>query len=365
MATTTPNHGFKKPAATDNVNIAVLNSNMDKLDTLFDAKEITMLNYALAAANAAISTSDTVNTAIGKLEKRLATVEADTGNPEPLSASNIAADYTADLVAPADITENDTILQVLQKLMAYIRFWTVRRIAVIDGKGGRTLTAYGFDDVATATVKIPTKLSDLTVTEPLSASNIAADYTADLVAPADITENDTILQVLQKLMAYIRFWTVRRIAVIDGKGGRTLTAYGFDDVATATVKIPTKLSDLTVTEPLSIANGGTGAATANAAARALGTCYATCDAAARLVAKTVTLLGKNTPYNRFAGSVAYVLFVNGNTAANPTLDVAGTGAAAIINCHTNAAVSATDIGVNMTAHLVFNGSSWVLMNPAS
>lgn len=282
MATTTPNHGFKKPAATDNVNIAVLNSNMDKLDTLFDAKEITLLNYALAAANAAISTSDTVNTAIGKLEKRLTTVEADTGNPEALSASTIAADYNANLLAPADITEEDTILQVLQKLMAYIRFWTVRRIAVIDGRNGKTLTAYGFDDVATATVNIPTKLSDLTVTEPLA-----------------------------------------------------------------------------------IANGGTGATTANYAASALGTCYATCNAAARIVAKTATLSDKNTPYNRFAGSVAYVLFVNGNTAANPTLDVGSTGAAAIINCHTNAAISATDIGVNMTAHLVFNGSSWVLMNPAS
>lgn len=282
MATTTPNHGFKKPAATDNVNIAVLNSNMDKLDTLFDAKEITLLNYALAAANAAISTSDTVNTAIGKLEKRLTTVEADTGNPEALSASNIAADYTADLLAPADITEEDTILQVLQKLKAYIRFWTVRRIAVVDGRNGKTLTAYGFDNVATATVSIPTKLSDLTVTEPLA-----------------------------------------------------------------------------------IANGGTGATIADYAASALGTCYATCNAAARIVAKKATLLGKNAPYNRFAGSVAYVLFVNGNTAANPTLDVAGTGAAAIINCHTNAAITATDIGVNMTAHLVFSGSSWVLMNPAS
>lgn len=282
MATTTPNHGFKKPAATDNVNIAVLNSNMDKLDTLFDAKEITMLNYALAAASAAINKNDTVNSAIGKLEKRLTTVEADTGNPEALSASNIAADYSASLVAPADITKNDTILQVLQKLMAYIRFWTVRRIAVVDGRNGKTLAAYGFDNVATATVNIPTKLSDLTVTEPLA-----------------------------------------------------------------------------------IANGGTGAATSAVAASALGTCYATCGAATRIVAKTATLSGKNTPYNRFAGSVAYVLFVNGNTAANPTLDVASTGAAAIINCHTKAAVSATDIGVNMTAHLVFNGSSWVLMNPAS
>lgn len=282
MATTTPNHGFKKPAATDNVNIAVLNSNMDKLDTLFDAKEITLLNYALAAANAAISTSDTVNTAIGKLEKRLTTVEADTGNPEALSASNIAADYNVDLLAPADITEEDTILQVLQKLMAYIRFWTVRRIAVLNGRNGKTLTAYGFDDVVTATVNIPTKLSDLTVTEPLA-----------------------------------------------------------------------------------IANGGTGAAAANYAASALGTCYATCDAAARIVAKTATLLGKNQTYNRFAGSVAYVLFANGNTAANPTLDVVGTGAAAIINCHTNAPISVADIGVNMTAHLVFKGSSWVLMNPAS
>ena len=282
MATTTPNHGFIKPATTDNVNIGALNSNMDKIDALFDAKEITMLNYALAAASEAISTSDTVDTAIGKLEKRLTTVEADTGHPEALSASNIAADYSANLTAPVDITENDTILKVLQKLMAYIRFWTVRRLEVVNGRNGKTLTAYGFDDVATITVNIPTKLSDLTITEPIS-----------------------------------------------------------------------------------IANGGTGAASANVAASALGTCYATCDAAAQLVAKTAILSDKDTPYNRFAGSVAYVLFVNGNTAANPTLDVAGTGASAIINCHTNAAVSATDIGTNMTAHLVFNGSSWVLMNPAS
>ena len=282
MATTTPNHGFIKPATTENVNIGALNSNMDKIDALFDAKEITMLNYALAAASEAISTSDTVDTAIGKLEKRLTTVEADTGHPEALSASNIAADYSANLTAPADITENDTILKVLQKLMAYIRFWTVRRLEVVNGRNSKTLTAYNFNDAATATVSIPTKLSDLTITEPLA-----------------------------------------------------------------------------------IANGGTGAASAKVAASALGTCYATCNTAASLVAKTAILSDKDTPYNRFAGSVAYVLFVNGNTAANPTLDVAGTGASAIINCHTNAAVSATDIGANMTAHLVFNGSSWVLMNPAS
>lgn len=282
MATTTPNHGFTKPATTDNVSIAVLNSNMDKLDNLFDSKEITMLNYALAVANAAISKNDTVNSAIGKLEKRLATVEADTGN-----------------------------------------------------------------------------------TEALSASNISANYDANLLAPVDITADDTILQVLQKLMAYIRFWTVRRIAVVDGRNGKTLTAYGFDDTATATVTIPTKLSDLTATTPLAIANGGTGAATAQNAAGALGTCYATCNAAARIAAKTASLTAKNTPYSRFAGSFAYVLFENGNTAVNPTLDVNGTGAAAIINCYTNAAVSTTDITANMTAHLAFNGTSWVLMNPAS
>lgn len=282
MATTTPNHGFNKPASTDTVNIADLNYNMDKLDDLFDGQFITLLEYAISAINKPISKSDTVAEALGKLEKRLVTVEGATGNPTALSASNIAADYNANLSAPVDI------------------------------KG-----------------------------------------------------TDTILQVLQKLMAYIRFWTVRRIAVVDGRAGKSLTAYNFDNVATATVTIPTKLSDLSVSEPLTIANGGTGATTAQNASGTLGTCYATCTAAARIVAKTADIGVKNGAFNRFPGAVAYVQFTNGNTATSPTIDINGTGAGSITNCYTNAAISSTDITAGMTAMLVWDGQAWVLMNPAT
>lgn len=111
---------------------------------------------------------------------------------------------------------------------------------------------------------------------------------------------------------------------------------------------------------LSVARGGTGQSTTLEAAKALGRGYCVCGTAAATAAKTAALSG----FTRVTGAIVAVRFTNANSAEGPTLNIGRTGAAAIINCYTNAAISAADISAGMTALVIFNGTSWVLLNPA-
>lgn len=87
----------------------------------------------------------------------------------------------------------------------------------------------------------------------------------------------------------------------------------------------------------------------------------TCGTTAATVAKIGTLSG----FVRRDGSVVALRFSYANTATSPTLNVNSTGAAPIYNCYTNAAVTSGDIGASVTHYFVYNGSQWVLLNPAS
>lgn len=111
---------------------------------------------------------------------------------------------------------------------------------------------------------------------------------------------------------------------------------------------------------LSVARGGTGQSTTLGAAKALGRGYCVCGTAAATAAKTAALPG----FARVTGAIVAVRFTNANSAAGPTLNIGSTGAAAIISCYTNAAITTADISAGMTALVIFNGTSWVLLNPA-
>lgn len=88
--------------------------------------------------------------------------------------------------------------------------------------------------------------------------------------------------------------------------------------------------------------------------------YGTCNTASATTAKSVTLSG----FVRQKGSMVAVRFTNANTAANPTLNVNNTGAASMVSCYTNTAIISGNITANMTALFMFDGSRWVLLNPA-
>lgn len=85
--------------------------------------------------------------------------------------------------------------------------------------------------------------------------------------------------------------------------------------------------------------------------------YGTCTTAAATAAKVGSLLG----FRRHVGAKISIYFTIGNTATNPSLNVNGTGAAAIV--YNNKNVIPGMIGALHTADFVFNGSSWVLLNP--
>ncbi len=87
--------------------------------------------------------------------------------------------------------------------------------------------------------------------------------------------------------------------------------------------------------------------------------YGVCNTASATVEKVATLSG----FVRFTGAIVVLRWDNANTAANATLDVNSTGAAAI----TVGAVAAP-IGAlikSMRAIFVFDGTNWELLNPGN
>lgn len=86
--------------------------------------------------------------------------------------------------------------------------------------------------------------------------------------------------------------------------------------------------------------------------------YGTCQTAAEAAAKTVPLSG----FSLFTGATIAVMFSNGNTAANPTLNVNSTGAKAIY--YRNAALTASTASIiakNGVYLFVYSGSYWRLV----
>ena len=111
---------------------------------------------------------------------------------------------------------------------------------------------------------------------------------------------------------------------------------------------------------LGISRGGTGQTSALNAAKALGRGYGTCSTAAGTAAKTAALSG----FSLSTGAVVGIRFTYANTAASPTLNVNSTGAKPIYNYKSNAYIKPGDIDAGMTAFLMYNGTQWMLLNPA-
>lgn len=78
--------------------------------------------------------------------------------------------------------------------------------------------------------------------------------------------------------------------------------------------------------------------------------FAVCSTAAATAAKTATISG----FKLFTGAVAYIKFSVKNTAANPTLNISGTGAKAIQ--YQGAAISSSYLNANRTYAFVYDGS---------
>jgi len=110
------------------------------------------------------------------------------------------------------------------------------------------------------------------------------------------------------------------------------------------------------TEPDQLKKAITGALEKKLDKKAMG--YGTCTTSASTADKVGTL----ADYVRNPGVIVGIEFSNANTAANPTLNVNETGAAAIIDSRTGAAATARTIG-NRIHFFQFDGTNWVLINP--
>lgn len=83
--------------------------------------------------------------------------------------------------------------------------------------------------------------------------------------------------------------------------------------------------------------------------------FAVCSTAAATAAKTATISG----FKLFTGAVAYIKFSVKNTAANPTLNISGTGAKAIQ--YQGAAISSSYLNANRTYAFIYDGSVYQLI----
>jgi len=90
----------------------------------------------------------------------------------------------------------------------------------------------------------------------------------------------------------------------------------------------------------------------------------TCSDAAATAGKSVTIGTANAQFNRVTGSTISVIFTSGNSAAAPTLNVNGTGAAGIRMPNGNVPVL-HQLPANHRALMMFDGTYWVLMNPVN
>lgn len=169
--------------------------------------------------------------------------------------------------------------------------------------------------------------------DPL-AKDILCTRLASLTSPPDeILPTDSVLTAIEKLIAKIRFETIKDITAVPSKSGTTVTAYDQSGNETCSFIVPNS----TMIMPLG-----------------------TCSTAGATVAKTVALAN----FVRQTGSIATVKFTHANTATRPTLNISDTGAAPIYNCHTNVAITPDNITTGMTALFMFNGTQWILLNPA-
>ena len=86
-----------------------------------------------------------------------------------------------------------------------------------------------------------------------------------------------------------------------------------------------------------------------------------CVTEANIAAKTIDTADGNATYT--AGTMLTVQFKQGNTAADPTLQIDTSPAVPLVNGHTGVAPTATEIHVGMYALLVYNGEAWIILNP--
>ena len=118
------------------------------------------------------------------------------------------------------------------------------------------------------------------------------------------------------------------------------------------------------TKPQSISDGnrtdlGLGATDTPAdAITALTPRFGTCTTAAGTVAKVATVAG----FKLFTGATVSIRFTNDNTAATPTLNVNGTGAAPMYSAKTQSHIARNDFLAAETTDWVYNGAQWVLLS---
>lgn len=284
----TNNHRFNLPESTDNVSIGAINSNFEKADGLFSGDAIPLgLSYEDASSDDVLKWSTKVSGAIAILAYRIAHV---------LGESIVLGAGFAEAASSAEITADTSIAEAVGQLLYRI-----------NHTSGATLLA---EDI------LCTRLASLTS------------------SPSEVLPTDSVLTAIEKLIAKIRYDTIKNMTASPSKSGTTVTAYD---------QFGNEVCAFTVPDSAMVLPSGT------------------CGTAAATVAKVSAIPN----FTRFTGSIVAIKFTYANAAAKPTLNISNTGAAPIYNCHTNAAVVSGNITTGMTALLMFNGTQWVLMNPAA
>lgn len=172
-----------------------------------------------------------------------------------------------------------------------------------------------------------------TSTTPPLAKDVPCTWLASLTSsPDEITATDSVLIAIEKLIAKIRYDTVKNVTISSAKAGTTVTVKDqFNEEMCSFVIPPT----------------GVIIPTGN------------CSTPATTASKVVPI----TDFSLNTGSIVGVKFSYANTANGPSMNVNNTGAKPIMNALTGKSVAAGDIMASMFAVFIYTGTFWYLINP--
>jgi len=314
---------------------------------------IAALQTAIAAANAALSALTTTVSGIN--------VSGDIATHNTSSSAH--GDIRTALAGKEPTISSSNAQAVALKLgQGYVTCASAAATQV------KTATAAGFSQFAGASVDVVFSNANTHAAPQFKMNDHgAADIRYKAAAP---TAGMIAANTVYTLVHDGTYWQLKNptLAAANVEAEPTITTLPIEKGGTNAATAAAARSNLGITpagigaEPtistLPASKGGTDKTSAMAASRNFGQGLATCDTAAGTAAKVAAC----ADFNRFVGAEIAVTFAYANTAANPTLNVAGSGAAAMR--YKGAAVATGMLEASVCYSFWYDGTYWQLTNPS-
>ncbi len=320
--------------------------------------EVTLTGYSKAGSVAAVAATDTVNAAIGKLEKALdskqasgsyltahQTIKQDAITGATVNRYGSCSTAAATAAKAVSVTAGTVSLEAgLKVTVKFANANTANSPTLnVNSKGAKNIFHNGVQITTGANKALLAGVCDFVYDG--TQFHLVGNYVDTTYShPNDGANTGSFGPSADASPAHGETFSVPYVTV--NAAGHVTTA------STKTITLPAAPTSVTSATKLSTARAIDGV---NFDGSAAITHYGTCSTAAATAAKTVAC----TSYTLVTGSRIIVKFTVTNTAANPTLNVNSTGAKAIQ--YRGAAITAGYLAANRTYEFVYDGTNYQLV----